>query len=148
MAAESTCRHGCLKQELILATQPVMPSMLGRDRAGSEPRGIQQEMSHGVEGRSRQQIPDSFEQPGTRPLFVPPGLAPQAIGASVEDGVVGPRHSALGLEGMEAEYQAAGMPSHAPSHGRGRSESHGHSSGLNMKASTVRPVPNRRTWYA
>ena len=122
-----------------------MPQSLGRGRSGSEPH--HPEMSRGfsdpaIRDRMLREAPESYEQAGTHPLFVPPGLAPQAIGASITDGVAGPRHSALGLEGMEAEHQAAGAPHHTRAN-RQRSDSHTTSG---MKAPTVRK--SSKTWYA
>jgi hypothetical protein len=94
-------------------------------------------------------------------MYVPPGMAPAAISAGV-DGVQGPRHSALGLEGIEAQYGGANALGHLNhggyggglgdgpgGHGRngnGKSES-GLSSLFSMiKAPTVRR--KRNSWYA
>lgn len=43
----------------------------------------------------------AYEVPNTHNLFVPPGMAPAAVGDAPVD-VTGPRHSALGLEGIES----------------------------------------------
>jgi hypothetical protein len=108
-----------------------MPQSLGRGRAGSEPRyDMPRGMADNMRERNQRDTP-AYDQAGTHPLFVPPGLAPQAVGASVTDGVAGPRHSALGLEGMEAEHQAA--------YGR-------YPESQSMKAPTVRK--SSKTWYA
>jgi hypothetical protein len=125
-----------------------MPSILSRNRAGSEPRNTRPGQDRGFPVQTTRDHPfrdgpETFDPHGTHPSYVPQELAPQAVGASIEDGVAGPQHSALGLEGMEAEHASK----HTNAIGRGRSKSHGQSSfGMNIKAPTVRY--SRRSWYA
>ena len=78
-----------------------MPSLLG-EKAGSEPHGHKQD---------RPPAPRStYDAPvNTHPIYIPPGLAPRAVSGGIED-VAGPRHSALGLEGIENNEQSMKAP--------------------------------------
>jgi hypothetical protein len=87
-------------------------------------------------------------------LYVPPNLAPIAVSGGVED-VQGPRHSALGLEGIEAQARddnalGSNHNGHEESYRAGHSgkDSHRGLGGLlgSMKAPTVRR--KRTSWYA
>ena len=116
-----------------------MPSLLSgpRQKAGSEPHSEQPRPTHAglsnMHIRDRvatltDQLPDppaDHVPPGAHPMFIPPGLAPAAIGGDVE-GVQGSRHSALGLEGLEARFGGSGGGGGgAEMQRRGRSESMG-----------------------
>lgn len=110
--------------------------------------------------------PRGDDPPFSHPLFVPPGIAPVAVSGDVED-VQGPRHSALGLEGVETQSGGANALGHGynddPAHtahpaqgGRGgfagpESGHGGHGGKLSSllgfgKAPTVRK--KRMSWYA
>lgn len=76
---------------------------------------------------------------GAHDLYVPPGMAAQAVHGSVMD-IQGPRTSALGLEGLEDQARHRYEGSMVDAGGRKRSGTMG-----SNKAPTVRP---RKSWYA
>jgi hypothetical protein len=142
--------------------QPRMPAPLG-GKPGSEPhhdprqnrQHIAQMYGRDLAAALTDRLPEpesAYDVPGSHPLFVPPGFAPQAVSGSVED-VQGPRISALGLEGME-EYDpnhgmgtGAGAGTGGPGTPARTARTVGTGTGAqSMKAPTVRP--KRNSWYA
>ena len=80
--------------------RPDLGAMYGRDLAA----------------RLTEQLPEpksAYDVPNTHPEYVPPNMAPHAVSASVED-IQGPRHSALGLEGIESRSQSVKAPTVSP----------------------------------
>lgn len=146
-----------------------MPGMLSGGKTASEYQTSQPRPPPGRQtSRSALGVgPRGDDPPFSHPMFVPPGMAPVAVSGGVED-VQGGRHSALGLEGIEAQSGGSnafghgynGDPAHAdhPAHGgfggfsgpdKSQGESHGGrlSSLLGLrKAPTVRK--KRMSWYA
>lgn len=88
--------------------------------------------------------------PGTHPYYIPPGLAPQAVSGGIEDGVAGPRHSALGLEGVESLSMGHKNALGESTHGKESIFSHLIHGGKasSMKAPTVRSQTTKKSgWY-
>ena len=138
----------------VLKKQPVMPDLLGKSASEYHPSGPRQpgpyQQSRSVHGGHG--VGPRGENP-PNPMYVPPNLAPTAVSGGIED-VQGPRHSALGLEGIEAQSGGAnafgqGMAREESLYtGNTARENHGGLGGLldKMKAPTVRR--KRTSWYA
>ncbi|KAK4686624.1 hypothetical protein P7C73_g3503, partial [Tremellales sp. Uapishka_1] len=98
---------------------PVMPVPLGGGRAATEygapPRGANSLYSRDQAANLTDRLPEAestYRTPKSHPLFVPPEMASQAAGGSVED-FQAPRTSALGLSGINGG-NGNGRGSHYP----------------------------------
>jgi len=90
-----------------LTVQPVMPGMLnGKSASEYHPPHPRPQAAHQSSRSAIGTGPRGDDPPRSHPMIVPPSMAPMAVSGGIDD-VQGPRHSALGLEGIEAQSGGA-----------------------------------------